>query len=127
MLIKMHLIEVHSKVCRGKDLSDAFPILNGVTQGDSLSPLILNFSLEYATRNVQENEEGLELNETHQLQVHADAINILGVNIHTTEKNREAFLESGKEVGLDVNTEKTKYTVVSLHRSVGLLISPSKM
>jgi hypothetical protein len=34
MLIKMCLIETHSKVCTGKHLSDAFPIQNGQKQGD---------------------------------------------------------------------------------------------
>ena len=47
-LIKMCLTETYSRVRVGKNLSDMFPIRNGLKQGDSLTPLLLNFALEYA-------------------------------------------------------------------------------
>jgi hypothetical protein len=40
----MHLNETYSTVHIGKNLSDTFPIQNGLKQGDDLSPLLFNFA-----------------------------------------------------------------------------------
>jgi ribosomal protein S2 len=37
----------------------------------------------------------------------------LGENIDTMQKNTGAVLDAGKEVGLEVNSEKTKYMLMS--------------
>jgi len=64
-LIKMCLTEKYSRVQVGKNLSDMFPIRNGLKQGDALSSLLFNFALEYTIMGVQVNQDGLKLNGTH--------------------------------------------------------------
>jgi hypothetical protein len=79
----------------------------------SMSPLLLNFDLEYATTKVQEDQVSVELNGTHHLLAYADDESLLGYNTDTTNKNKETLIDTSKEVGLEVNIEKTKYMLVS--------------
>jgi hypothetical protein len=55
----------------------------------------------------------LELYGTHQLLACADAVNSLGENINIIKKHTDA----SKEIGLEVNAEKTKHILMSRHQT----------
>jgi len=118
-LIKMSLTETYSRVWVGKNVSDRFPIMNCLKQGDALSPVLFNFALEYAIRRVQGNQCGLKLNGTHQLLAYADDVNILGGSVHTLKENAESLVAATREIGLEISADKTKYMVMSGDQNAG--------
>jgi len=107
------LTETYIRVQVGKNLSGMFPIRNGLKQEDALLPVPLNLPLEYAIRRVQVNQDGLKLNGTHELLVYADDVNILRGSVYTIKENGEALEVASKEIGLEINADKTKYMVMS--------------
>jgi len=46
-------------------------------------------------------------------------INKLGGSVHTVKENAEALVVATKEIGLEVNADKTKYMVMSRDRNAG--------
>jgi hypothetical protein len=50
--------------------------------------------------------------------VYADDFNILGGSIHAIKKNAKARLVGSKEICQEVNTDKTKYMVMSQDQNV---------
>jgi hypothetical protein len=62
---------------------------------------------------------GLKLNGTHQLLAYADDVNLLGDNIDTIKENTDILIDASKEVGLEINVDKTKYILLSLDQNVG--------
>ena len=71
-------------------MSDRFPVKNILKQGDALSPLLFNYSLEYIFRRVQANQKGVNLNGTHQFLICTDDVNILSRSTYSVKKNRFA-------------------------------------
>jgi uncharacterized protein YdcH (DUF465 family) len=95
----------------------------GVKQEDALSPLLINFALEYAIRNVHENQVRLKLNGTHQLPVYADDANQLDDNIDTIQENTQTLIDARKEACLKVNTEKVSIFCCLITRMQGKIMT----
>ncbi|KAJ4425760.1 hypothetical protein ANN_27383, partial [Periplaneta americana] len=74
--------------------------------------------VEYTIRKVQDNRQCLELNGLHQLLVYADDLNMLGENPQTIMENTGILLEASKEIGSEVNPEKTKYMIMSRDENI---------
>jgi hypothetical protein len=55
----------------------------------------------------------------HYLLVYAYDVNILCKILNTIRKNTYALLKANREVSLEVNTQKTKYVVMSCHQNAG--------
>jgi hypothetical protein len=51
--------------------------------------------------------------------VYADDVNLLGDNIDNIKKNKLTIVDANMKVGLEENTEKTKYMLLSRHQNAG--------
>jgi hypothetical protein len=87
-----------------------FPIKKGLKKENALSLLPLKSALDYATRRVQVNQDGLKLNGTHPESICVD-VNILGGIVHATKKNTVALVVASKKVGLERTADKTSHSI----------------
>jgi hypothetical protein len=51
--------------------------------------------------------------------VFPDDVNLLGDSVNTIKKNSETLLGTSRDTGLEINAEKTKYTIMSRHLNSG--------
>ena len=56
------------------------------------------------------------MNDTHL--AYSDNVNLIGDDIRTIERKADVLLNAFKDIGLAVNTEKTKYLNVEHHRGM---------
>ena len=57
------------------------------------------------------------MNGTHQVLAYADDVNLIGDDIRI-ERNADVLLNAYKDIGLAVNTGKTKYMEIGRHRGM---------
>jgi hypothetical protein len=91
-------------------------VINSDLQNVVTSPRANTPSFSYVRKL---NQVGLKLNGTHQHLAYADDVNLLGDNLDTIKKNTETLIDASKEVGLEINVEKTKYMLLYRHQNVG--------
>jgi hypothetical protein len=53
------------------------------------------------------------------IQIYADDLNLLGDNVDTSEKSVEASIDASRKVGVGVNTEITRYMLLSRLQNAG--------
>ena len=58
------------------------------------------------------------MNGKYQLLFYADDVKMLGENLQTLRENTEIFIKASKDIGLEVNSDKTKYKITSRHQNV---------
>ena len=58
------------------------------------------------------------MNGKYQLLVYADDVNMLGKNLQIIRKNTEFFIKASKDIGLQVNSDKTKYMITSRQQNI---------
>jgi ABC-type phosphate transport system ATPase subunit len=51
--------------------------------------------------------------------IYADDVNLLDDSTNTIKENIESLLEASRDIGLEINAEKTKYTIMSRHPNSG--------
>ena len=59
------------------------------------------------------------INGTLQLRAYANDVNTLEGSVHTVEENAEHLVVATKEIGLEVNADKTKYMIKSRDQNAG--------
>lgn len=90
-------------------LSEAFEVITGVKQGDSLSPCLFNLVLEKAVRKAMLTPGGIQMGTTVKLLGYADDLDAMGSEQEEVEATVAALEEEALKVGLKINVGKTKY------------------
>ncbi|CAG9560965.1 unnamed protein product [Danaus chrysippus] len=106
-LVEATMCNSKSVVAIQNDISDPFEIRSGVRQGDALSTVVFNLTLEAAIRNV--GVKGLLDYNKSQLAAYADDIVITSRSQSSMIRHTTTLQMEAAKYGLMVNASKTKY------------------
>ncbi|KAL0849608.1 hypothetical protein ABMA28_013867 [Loxostege sticticalis] len=100
---------------RLESIGETFPIEKGVRQGDPLSPKLFTAVLEQLFRKLDWGHLGLNINGTRLSHLRfADDLVILEEDPLTLESMIQTLVDRSREVGLEMNTSKTKMMTNSI-------------
>jgi hypothetical protein len=102
----------------GTITTDGFKVGNGLKEGDGLAPNLFNTAMEYVIRQQSVQAQATIFYKSVQLIGYADDINIMGRTKRATSMVYRELKERAKEVGLNINVEKTKAMVQSRKRNI---------
>jgi hypothetical protein len=111
-LITMTNITLRNTRCRVKvqnALSEEYEVNIGLRQGDPLSPMLFNLTLERAARAIRTNPGEIIYNRMTQHMAYADDLVITAQTKAALSGATEEFEDAATSLGLRLNEEKTKY------------------
>lgn len=101
-----------AKVRVENEYTETFDVNTGVRQGDGISPLLFNIVLERTLKRTGELQLGMNVGTIINLLAFADDIVLPADNKEDLITLAEILINEAKEVGLNVNREKTKYMCI---------------
>lgn len=109
-LIKAYYTATRTRVGVYGQQSRPIEVLTGVRQGCALSPILFNYVIDWVLSKALADHHGVRINETYALTdlAYADDIVILADSHSAIQNAVDNIVAMSKEVGLSINTSKTK-------------------
>lgn len=112
-LVRMCLNNSAARVRVQGGFSDVFSISRGLRQGDVLSTILFNLTLERVIRSVDVNPNGTIFSRSMQYLAYADDVVLVCRTFRALEESYDQLEKGAKAVGLQLNYDKTKYMLSS--------------
>lgn len=110
-MIKLCNTNTGSRMKLNEEISSSFLIINGLEQGDVMSPVLFNMELESVIKKIPRTET-LNLDEGNFLLAYADDIVVIENSREGIQNTTEELIKIGKYIGSTINSGKTKYMMV---------------